>query len=103
MHKVILNDDDTIICRGISQTIDWQGNGFILCGVAKDAIQGLELVEEYRPDIVQSLIHIYAGYIRSSVASDGHIKFFFSTFPWNAHIFYFNIWVFLHKIVQQFS
>ncbi|MBC8584901.1 response regulator transcription factor [Youxingia wuxianensis] len=52
MHKVILIDDDTIICRGISQTIDWQGNGFILCGVAKDAIQGLELVEEYRPDIV---------------------------------------------------
>lgn len=52
MDKLILIDDDAILRRAVSQSINWEQHGVCLCGVARDAIEGLELIARHEPDVV---------------------------------------------------
>lgn len=52
MDKLILIDDDAILRRAISQSIDWEKHGIELCGAARDAIEGMELIARCEPDVV---------------------------------------------------
>lgn len=52
MTKVLFVDDDAIIRRSIKTKIDWEGNGWELIYVARDAIEALEYIREHQPDII---------------------------------------------------
>lgn len=52
MYRIILVDDEKVVREGISQTIDWESNGYELVGVAENGIQALELINETKPHIV---------------------------------------------------
>ena len=52
MNKLILIDDDAILRRAISQSIDWESMGIELCGTAHDAFEGISLITRYEPDVV---------------------------------------------------
>ena len=41
-------DDDAILRRAICQAVDWAANGIDLIGMAKDSIEGLELIAQHR-------------------------------------------------------
>lgn len=52
MLKLIVIDDDEIICRGIATCIDWQSHGVEVADTAFDGELGLQSIEEHRPDII---------------------------------------------------
>lgn len=52
MDKLLIVDDDDIEREGISSLIDWPRYGIKMVGTAWNGIDGLEKIEELRPDIV---------------------------------------------------
>jgi two-component system response regulator YesN len=54
MHRILIIDDDRIIRKGLVQTIPWEEHGFQVGGEAADGEQGLQLIEEFHPQIVIS-------------------------------------------------
>lgn len=50
--KVLIVEDDFIVRQGIIYSIDWEKNGLSICGQAVNGMQGLELLEEMKPEIV---------------------------------------------------
>lgn len=52
MNKILIADDDEIICRGLSVCIEWDKHGIEVVGAVYDGEVALEYVEKYRPDIV---------------------------------------------------
>lgn len=50
--RILIVDDDTIVRVGLKSLIDWEGNGFLLVGEAKDGRQALALTEQRHPDII---------------------------------------------------
>ncbi|SDK01084.1 response regulator transcription factor [Sediminibacillus albus] len=54
MYKVLLVDDERMILEGISSIVDWEKQGTILAGTARNGIEGLDFIRRNRPDIVVS-------------------------------------------------
>ena len=54
MFKVVIIDDEPIIVEGLSKVIQWEKYGCEIAGTAYDGNEGLELIEEVKPDIVFS-------------------------------------------------
>lgn len=52
MKKVFLVDDEIIIRQGISNSINWEEEGYVYCGDAPDGEVALPLIEKHKPDIV---------------------------------------------------
>lgn len=52
MKKILIVDDDVLVCRFLSQLVDWEGNGYELVGIARDGSQALTLIEEKHPHIL---------------------------------------------------
>lgn len=52
MKKILIVDDDFLVCRFLSQLIDWEANGYELVGVARDGAQALVQIEKSDPDIL---------------------------------------------------
>ncbi|WP_027628861.1 response regulator [Ruminiclostridium cellobioparum] len=52
MNKLLIADDDEIICRGLSKCIDWEKYGLDIVGAVYDGEVALQYVERYKPDIV---------------------------------------------------
>lgn len=52
MYKLLIADDDEIICRGLGQCIDWKKYGIEIVGNAFDGEMALEYVEREKPDIM---------------------------------------------------
>lgn len=52
MYKVVIVDDEPIIRKGIRSVINWEQLGCEVCGEAGDGLQGAELIERLRPDII---------------------------------------------------
>ncbi|WP_053985841.1 response regulator transcription factor [Niameybacter massiliensis] len=52
MLKIIIVEDEWIIRKGLISTIDWLEMGCSIVGEASDGQEGLELIEEYLPDVV---------------------------------------------------
>lgn len=52
MNKILIADDDEIICRGLSTCIEWNKYGLEVVGAVYDGEVALKYVEKYRPNIV---------------------------------------------------
>ncbi|WP_239618651.1 response regulator [Cohnella mopanensis] len=51
MYKVIFADDEAAFRAYFKSVIDWNANGFLICGEAKNGVEALELIERELPDI----------------------------------------------------
>lgn len=54
MYKVVVVEDESIVRRGIIQSIDWGSVNCMVMGDAEDGEKGIELIRKIRPDIVVS-------------------------------------------------
>jgi two-component system response regulator YesN len=52
MKKIIIADDELLVRVGLKSTINWQENGFIIVGEAKNGKEAIQLFEEHDPDIL---------------------------------------------------
>ncbi len=52
MRRVLIADDDVLVCRFLSQLIDWEGEGYELAGVARDGSRALAMIQETQPQIL---------------------------------------------------
>lgn len=58
MYKLLIVDDDEIICRGLRSCIPWESHGICVIGQAYDGEEALELVERECPDILLADINM---------------------------------------------
>ena len=54
MYKVIIVDDEPIICEGLRVSVKWEEYNCEVVGTAGNGLEGLELVRELKPDIIFS-------------------------------------------------
>ncbi|PAD21744.1 response regulator transcription factor [Terribacillus saccharophilus] len=52
MFKVLLVDDEPMLLEGISSIIEWEQQGTILHGIARNGLEALDFIKEHDPDIV---------------------------------------------------
>ncbi len=52
MLKVLLVDDELIVRQYLVSIIDWEKNGFYICGEAGSGTEALEMIKLYSPDLV---------------------------------------------------
>ena len=52
MIKVLIADDENLICQMIYKMIDWKAKGLSVCGFAGNGFEVLEKVRTEQPDIV---------------------------------------------------
>lgn len=52
MLKVLIIDDETYVREGLKYIVDWNENGFEVCGEASNGDEGYERILELDPDIV---------------------------------------------------
>ncbi len=52
MLRVIIADDENLICQMIVKMVDWAGLDMNVCGIAHDGLTVLRLIQTERPDIV---------------------------------------------------
>ena len=52
MFKVLIIDDEPNIRKGLINIINWKKFQCEICGEASDGVEGLEKIEEYKPDVV---------------------------------------------------
>ncbi|MCX7709234.1 MAG: response regulator [Clostridia bacterium] len=52
MKKVLIADDEFLVRLGLKTTIDWEENGFLIVGEAKNGKEAVELFEKFYPDIL---------------------------------------------------
>lgn len=50
--KILIVEDDYIVRKGIILSLDWEKEGFEICGEAANGVQGFERVQETQPDII---------------------------------------------------
>lgn len=51
MYKIIIADDDEIICSGLQRTIDWASIGGEVVATANDGEEALTLIQKHLPDL----------------------------------------------------
>ena len=54
MLKVLLADDEEIICRMLCKLINWEARGMEIVGMAGTGIEAVQMMEQLAPDIVIS-------------------------------------------------
>ena len=52
MYKVAIVDDEPLVLRGLEHKVAWQEWNCIVCGTGGNGLEGKELIERERPDIV---------------------------------------------------
>ncbi|GGI46559.1 hypothetical protein GCM10008018_17700 [Paenibacillus marchantiophytorum] len=52
MYKVLLVDDERFVLESLKGSLDWESNGFTVCGTAENGIEALELIGTLQPDVV---------------------------------------------------
>ncbi|OAS18020.1 response regulator [Paenibacillus oryzisoli] len=52
MVKILIVDDELLVRTTVKLLLDWEKNGYHICGEAKDGIEALFMVKECNPDIV---------------------------------------------------
>lgn len=52
MTKIVVIDDETVVRSGIVMETDWASISCEVVGEAANGVEGLEVIEKYRPDIV---------------------------------------------------
>ena len=53
-YKILLVDDETDVRQSIARTVDWEAEGFALCGCAGGALEAMELARRLLPDVVMT-------------------------------------------------
>ncbi|MFA5447614.1 MAG: response regulator [Sphaerochaeta sp.] len=51
-YTILLVDDESAVREGIRAKTPWQDYGFTVVGEAGNGIEALELVEEFKPDVI---------------------------------------------------
>lgn len=51
-YKVILADDNPLICKSLKETIDWKKYGCYPAGTAENGTEALKLAFQIKPDIL---------------------------------------------------
>ena len=54
MYKVVIIDDEPIIVEGLSRAISWKNWNCEVIGTASDGLEGMELINKVKPDIIFS-------------------------------------------------
>ncbi|GGG19251.1 response regulator [Paenibacillus abyssi] len=54
MFSVVIVDDEPMVCRWLTEKIDWQEWNCEVVGVGKNGLEGKELVRQHKPDILLS-------------------------------------------------
>jgi len=54
MYKVVIIDDEPIIVEGLSRAISWKKWNCEVIGTASDGLEGMELINKVKPDIIFS-------------------------------------------------
>ena len=54
MYRILLVDDETDVRESIARMIDWDTQGFSLCGCAAGSLEALEMADELLPDVVMT-------------------------------------------------
>ncbi len=54
MYRVLIVDDEPIICEGLRKSVRWADFNCEVAGTASNGLEGLEKVKELRPDILIS-------------------------------------------------
>ena len=52
MFKVLIIDDEPMIRKGLIKVVPWEKLDCCVCGEASDGVEGLEMITEYKPDIL---------------------------------------------------
>lgn len=52
MKKILIADDEILVRVGLKSALDWEENGFIVVGEAKNGKEALAMFEEHSPDIL---------------------------------------------------
>ncbi|MBD2845520.1 response regulator [Paenibacillus sp. IB182496] len=50
--RVLLVDDETKIVEGLKSMIDWHGNGYVVCGQARNGAEALEAARRLEPELI---------------------------------------------------
>lgn len=58
MLKVVIADDEKMICSLISQLLDWNEMGFEIVGMAYTGVDAFQMIAQHKPDIVISDIRM---------------------------------------------
>lgn len=58
MFNVLLVDDEPWVLEGLRTMIDWNRFGFQICGEALSAPEALKLMEQWKPELVMTDIHM---------------------------------------------
>lgn len=58
MFKVLIVDDEILTRANIKMLLDWEKNGYTICGEASNGFEAIKLIEELSPDIVLSDIRM---------------------------------------------
>lgn len=58
MYKVVVVDDEPIIVKGLTKLVPWEKYGCKVVSTAGDGIEGIQVIREYRPDIIFSDIYM---------------------------------------------
>ena len=51
MWKVMIVDDEKLICKLVQALVEWDKLGMQMAAQAENAIQALDMLQQYRPDI----------------------------------------------------
>ena len=52
MWKVIIADDEKLICRLVQTLVNWESMGLEIVGTAENGLEALDLIKEYEPNIL---------------------------------------------------
>lgn len=52
MYRILIADDDAIICRGLQSTIDWAQHGIEIVGAACDGREALDMICRQKPQLL---------------------------------------------------
>lgn len=52
MYRLLIVDDEEWIRNGLTSTIPWEKHDIMVVGAAQDAVEAMEMVQKYGPDVV---------------------------------------------------
>ena len=52
MIKVLVIDDDSVARTNIKTLINWEKNGYEICGEAVNGVEAIQLIKKVEPEIV---------------------------------------------------
>ena len=58
MLKVLITDDEQMICNLIANILDWEDMGFQIIGMANTGTDAFDIIQKEKPDVVISDIRM---------------------------------------------